>query len=84
MPSIKHTKAGKGNAYLVSKIERKMDLLERDGPDGSTMSAMYFARDEEDPSKCLSRDDVISNALLLILAGSETAASTLTVSALAL
>mmetsp|Transcript_23489 Transcript_23489/g.46751 ORF Transcript_23489/g.46751 Transcript_23489/m.46751 type:complete len:557 (-) Transcript_23489:78-1748(-) len=84
MPSIKHTKAGKGNAYLVSKIERKMDQLERDGPDGSTMSAMYFARDEEDPSKCLSRDDVISNALLLILAGSETAASTLTVSALAL
>jgi cytochrome P450 len=84
MPSIKHTKAGKGNAYLVSKIERKMDQLERDGPDGSTMSAMYFARDEEDPSKCLSRDDVISNALLLISAGSETAASTLTVSALAL
>jgi len=84
MPSIKHTKAGKGGAYLVSKIERKMDQLERDGPDGSTMSAMYFARDEEDPSKCLSRDDVISNALLLISAGSETAASTLTVSALAL
>jgi len=84
MPSIKNTKAGKGNAYLVSKIERKMDQLERDGPDGSTMSAMYFARDEDDPSKRLSRDDVISNALLLILAGSETAASTLTVSALAL
>eukprot|EP00573_Skeletonema_grethae_P012391 CAMPEP_0201700108 /NCGR_PEP_ID=MMETSP0578-20130828/27028_1 /ASSEMBLY_ACC=CAM_ASM_000663 /TAXON_ID=267565 /ORGANISM="Skeletonema grethea, Strain CCMP 1804" /LENGTH=530 /DNA_ID=CAMNT_0048187059 /DNA_START=74 /DNA_END=1662 /DNA_ORIENTATION=+ len=84
MPSIENTKAGKGNAYLVSKIVRKMDQLERDGPDGSTMSAMYFARDEEDPSKRLSRDDVISNALLLILAGSETAASTLTVSALAL
>lgn len=85
MPSIENTKAGKGNAYLVSKIVRKMDQLERDGPDGSTtMSAMYFARDEEDPSKRLSRDDVISNALLLILAGSETAASTLTVAALAL
>lgn len=84
MPSIKHTKTGRGSAYLVSKIERKMDQLERDGPDGSTMSAMYFARDEEDPSKRLSRDDVISNALLLILAGSETAASTLTVTALAM
>jgi cytochrome P450 len=84
MPNIKHTKAGKGSAYLVSKIERKMDQLERDGPDGSTMSAMYFARDEEDPSKRLSRDEVVSNALLLILAGSETAASTLTVTALAM
>jgi cytochrome P450 len=61
-----------------------MDQLERDGPDGSTMSAMYFARDEEDPSKRLSRDEVVSNALLLILAGSETAASTLTVTALAM
>ena len=83
-PNVEKSKAFQGKDYLVSKIERKMDQLERDGPDGSTMSSMYFARDEEDPSKRLSREDVISNALLLILAGSETAASTLTVSALAL
>lgn len=85
VPNFERTKSGKGKAYLVSKIVRKMDQLERDGPDGSsTMSEMYFARDEEDPSKRLSRDDVISNALFLILVGSETSALTLTVSVLAL
>ncbi|KAL7534806.1 hypothetical protein ACHAWF_004958 [Thalassiosira exigua] len=84
LPGLKHTKAGKAYSYLVSQIERKMGDLEKNGPDGSTLSGMYFAKDEEDPSKSLSRDDVISNSLLLILAGSETAASTLTVATLAL
>lgn len=54
------------------------------GPDGSTLSGMFFAKDEEDPSKSLTKDEIISNSLLLILAGSETAASTLTVATLAL
>jgi cytochrome P450 len=45
---------------------------------------MVYARDEEDPSKRLTRQEIIDNALLLILAGSETAASTLTVTMLAL
>lgn len=84
LPGMEKTKAGKALAYLVSKIERKLDSLEGNGPDGSTMSGMYFARDEEDPSKRLTRDEIISNSLLLILAGSETAASTLTVASLAL
>jgi cytochrome P450 len=48
------------------------------------MSYMVFARDEEDVTKRLTRQEIIDNALLLILAGSETAASTLTVSMLAL
>lgn len=84
LPGMEKTKAGKALSYLVSKIERKLDSLEENGPDGSTMSGMYFARDEEDPSKRLTRDEIISNSLLLILAGSETAASTLTVASLAL
>ena len=84
LPGMEKTKAGKALKYLVSKIERKLDGLEKNGPDGSTMSGMYFARDEEDPSKRLTRDEIISNTLLLILAGSETAASTLTVASLAL
>jgi len=84
LPGVRFTKAGKAYAYLVEKIERKMDDLSKNGPDGSTLSGMYFAQDEEDPTKKMSREEVISNALLLILAGSETAASTLTVASLAL
>lgn len=84
LPGTRFTKAGKAQAYLLSKIEEKLDMLEKNGPDDSTMSAMYFARDEDDPMKRLTRDEVISNAFLLILAGTETSASTLTVAALAL
>jgi cytochrome P450 len=84
LPILKYTKAGKALEYLTSKIQRKCDSLEKNGPDGSTLSGMYFAKDEEDPTKRLSQTDIISNSLLLILAGSETAASTLTVAMLAL
>lgn len=80
----KYRKVGKALAYLISKINDKLESLEKYGPDGSTMSGMYFAKDEEDPTKCLNRSEIISNTLLLILAGSETAASTLTVAILAL
>ena len=83
-PGVRYTTAGKAYAYLSSKIESKMDDLSKNGPDGSTLSGMFFAKDEEDPTKQLNREEVISNALLLILAGSETAASTLTVASLAL
>ncbi|KAL7541180.1 hypothetical protein ACHAWF_012231 [Thalassiosira exigua] len=47
----KHTKSHKALVYLVSKIDRKIESLERNGPDGSTMSGMLFAKDVEDPSK---------------------------------
>jgi len=81
---FENTKAGKALNYLTEKIERKIDDLEQNGPDESTMSYMVYARDEDDSSKRLSRQEIIDNALLLILAGSETAASTLTVTMLAL
>ena len=84
LPGFEKTKAGKALVYLKEKIERKIDDLEKNGPDGSTMSYMVFARDEEDQTKRLTRPEIIDNALLLILAGSETAASTLTVTMLAL
>ncbi len=80
----KYRKVGKAYDYLISKIDNKLESLERNGPDGSTMSGMFFAKDEDDTSKRLDRSEIISNTLLLILAGSETAASTLTVAMLAL
>lgn len=84
LPGVRFTKAGRARDYLISKIDEKVKGLEDNGPDGSTLSAMVFARDEEDGSKKLSREEIIGNVLLLILAGSETAASTLTVATLAL
>jgi cytochrome P450 len=77
LPGGKYTKAGRAHTYLVSLINKKIDDLNRKGPDGSTLSAMVFAKDEFDGKK-LSRQQVIDNSLLLILAGSETTASTLT------
>jgi cytochrome P450 len=67
-------------AYLVNKIESKLDSLEKNGPDASsTVSGMWFATDPDDSTQQrLTRDAVIDNTLLLILAGSETSASTLT------
>ena len=41
----KYTKGRKAYGYLVSKIERKLDDLERNGPDGSTLSCMFFGGD---------------------------------------
>jgi cytochrome P450 family 26 subfamily A len=77
LPGTRFTKAGRAHAYLVSLIENKIDELNRNGPDGSTLSAMIFAKDDLDGRR-LSRQQVIDNSLLLIGAGSETAASTLT------
>mmetsp|Transcript_31473 Transcript_31473/g.66202 ORF Transcript_31473/g.66202 Transcript_31473/m.66202 type:complete len:592 (+) Transcript_31473:165-1940(+) len=84
LPGKRFSKSGKAYGYLISKIEEKLDALKTNGPDGSTLSGMFFAKDEEDPSKTLSKSDIISNSLLLIFAGSETAASTLTCATLAL
>ncbi len=80
----KYRKVGKAYDYLISKIDNKLESLERNGPDRSTMSGMYFAKDEDDMTKRLDRTEIVSNTILLILAGSETAASTLTVAMLAL
>jgi cytochrome P450 len=78
------TKVGRARNYLVSKVEEKLAFLEKNGPDSSTLSKLYFARDEEDGVTKLTRTQVIHNALLLIFAGTETSASTLTCISLAL
>lgn len=68
--------------YLVSLVEDRIDELEVEGPDGSTLGKMLFATDDQIESDAaprrLTRDQVIDNSLLLILAGSDTSAGTLT------
>lgn len=79
MPLLEMTATFKAKAYLVKKISEKIDALEKRGsPDGSIVGNLYFTRDLEDPNKKLTKEQVIDNALLLIIAGSETSASTLT------
>lgn len=63
--------------YLVSKIKERIQYLQVHGPDGSTLSAMLFSTHEKSNQR-LSVDDIIENALILLVAGTETTASTLT------
>ena len=92
------SKAFRAKDYLTRKILEKVEQLERDGPDESTLSAMVYAtddeggEDEEDSkegpttsisigssrNRKLTREQIVENSLLFILAGSETSASTLT------
>lgn len=67
----------KARRYLVSKIIERIAYLEENGPDRSTLSAMVFASDE-DSNKKLTREDIVENALILLVAGTETTGSTLT------
>ena len=73
----KKTKGYKARMGLEKKIGEKIDKLLANGPDSTTISGLVFATDEEDSSKKLSREQIIDNILLLILAGSETSSSTL-------
>ena len=69
----------RARAHVVSKIEERIDQLLEQGPDNkSTLSEMVFATDEDGTGKKLTRQEIIDNSLLLIFAGSETAARTLT------
>mmetsp|Transcript_5582 Transcript_5582/g.11626 ORF Transcript_5582/g.11626 Transcript_5582/m.11626 type:complete len:603 (-) Transcript_5582:119-1927(-) len=83
-PHGQKTKSYKARKYLDNIILEKMRQLEINGPDDSTLSAMVYAIDEEsdeetgEKNRRLSKKQVMDNALLLILAGSETSASTLT------
>ena len=79
---MKWTKVGRARTYVVSKIEEKLEKLEMDGPDSSTLSKLYFATDDD--GNKLTREEVIHNAMLLIFAGSETSSSTLTCASLLL
>lgn len=74
---IKRTKGGKARDYLVSKVEERLEYLATlEESDGSSLGAMFFAIDED--GKRLSREQLIDNALILILAGTETSSTTLT------
>ncbi|KAL7543717.1 hypothetical protein ACHAXR_013002 [Thalassiosira sp. AJA248-18] len=75
------TKVGRARSYLESKVEEKLAKLDRDGPDSSTLSKLYFATDDDGTTK-LTRSQIMDNALLLIIAGSETSSSTLTCASL--
>ena len=75
---MKRLPSYKAKMYLNEKFEERINELERNGPDGTTMSAMVFATDEEDGSTKLTRQQVIDNTFLLLIAGSETSSNTLT------
>ena len=83
---MRFTKVGRARTYLVSKVEEQLEKLDKDGPDDSTLSKLYYATDESEDgtTKRLTRTQVIDNALLLIFAGTETSASTLSCAALIL
>jgi len=81
------TAGWKAKDYLVDLVTTKIDILEKEGKsDGSTLGNMVFATDDEgdESGRRLTREEIIDNSLLLILAGSETSASTLTQAALML
>lgn len=74
---MKRTKGGRARDYLVSKVEERLEYLATlEESDGSSLGAMFFATDED--GKRLSREQLIDNALILILAGTETSSTTLT------
>jgi cytochrome P450 len=73
------TRWKQARVYLVDKIQSKLQSLEANGPDESTVSGMLFAKDPDDPDqRRLTCEEIIENTLLLIFAGSETSAGTLT------
>lgn len=81
---VKRSASYKAKQYIVSKLEDRVDSLLKNGPDTSTLSNMLFAVDEDNGSTKLSREQVIENAQLLVIAGSETSAGTLTLAMLLL
>lgn len=70
----------KAKLWIEAKVEEKIQqLLDLKTPDSSTLSGMVFASDDEGGSRQkLTCQQILDNALLLILAGSETSATTLT------
>ena len=81
---VKRSKPYKARLYIEAKLEEKIDSLLKNGPDSSTLSEMVFAVDEDGNERKLTREQVIENALVLVSAGSETSASTLTLAMLLL
>lgn len=76
----------KAREYLVQAVEKKLTQLKRAGKsDGSTVGGLLFATmddveevtDKSDKRHTLTEQEVIDNALLLILAATETTSSNL-------
>ena len=66
---LKRTRVYKAKLYLIEKITEQIESLEERGcSDGSTLGEMLFSRDEDDPTKRLTREQVIDNALISIFA----------------
>ena len=76
--AVRSTPGYKAMKYVTTKIEERIAQLKENGPDASNLSGMLFAKDEEDPTRTLTSQELIDNSLILIFAGSETSASTLT------
>jgi cytochrome P450 len=81
---VKRSKPYKARLYIEAKLEEKIDSLLKNGPDSSTLSEMVFAVEEDGNERKLTREQVIENALVLVSAGTETSASTLTLAMLLL
>ena len=81
---VQLSKPYKARKYIEAKLEEKNDFLLENGPDSSTISKMVFAAEEESNESKLTREEVIENALVLVIAGSETSFSTLTLAFLLL
>jgi len=84
---IKLSKPYGAKVYLTDLIERKIEQLEQNGPDGSMLSGMVFTTDDGENivdadvssnAKRLTKKQIIDNCLLLFVAGSETSSNTLT------
>eukprot|EP00587_Corethron_hystrix_P000373 CAMPEP_0113326132 /NCGR_PEP_ID=MMETSP0010_2-20120614/18292_1 /TAXON_ID=216773 ORGANISM="Corethron hystrix, Strain 308" /NCGR_SAMPLE_ID=MMETSP0010_2 /ASSEMBLY_ACC=CAM_ASM_000155 /LENGTH=377 /DNA_ID=CAMNT_0000186311 /DNA_START=111 /DNA_END=1244 /DNA_ORIENTATION=+ /assembly_acc=CAM_ASM_000155 len=87
---IKLSKPYRAKVYLTNLIQRKIEQLEQNGPDESTLSGMVFAIDDSENivdadvssdshnAKRLTKKQIIDNCLLLFVAGSETSSNTLT------
>jgi cytochrome P450 len=81
------TKALEARALMVGKIEAHIENLKKSGSKASgksALAAMVFATDDENLNTRLTNDQIIDNTLLLILAGSDTSAGTLTLTTLLL
>ena len=78
LPGARFIKPVLAKKYLLEKVEQRLSTLDELGTsDGSSLGAIYFATDNDNGVR-LTREQVIDNALILIVAGSETSASTLT------
>jgi len=71
----------KAKKNIEKAVEERIQKIQIDGPDNSTLSGMVLAIDDEaedDDSKHLTYQQIVDNVLFLIAAGSDTTSMTLT------